>query len=83
MSAPVTRAKDECPFCHGQLEASVTFDCDITTEGVPERAGTGGSFRVYCANDCGEWPDTGTDLTDWPTAADVADYVLAVVMEVA
>ena len=58
-----------CPDCRADVQASITFDCDVDSHtGQIDRALTGGGVKLYCSMDCG-WEREHADLVsvdDWP-----------------
>jgi hypothetical protein len=66
-----------CPDCGEDIQAEVTFDCDVdATTGVIERALSGGQMRLYCSVDCGwEWEmgDLVGEGWDWPDPIKASD----------
>jgi hypothetical protein len=75
-------AVNVCPFCKGQLQATVKVDCDLDDDGLIVM-GNQGDFRIYCENDCEEWEDySASDYSAWPTIEDVTTYLEQVVVPI-
>jgi hypothetical protein len=57
-----------CPKCGSDIQATIELDADVNSEnGLIEQATSGGSYRLYCAEDCG-WKLEGFDVgkEGWP-----------------